>query len=178
MRTRPTLSNLTVHEEDWNVKVNSETRPWPKEFDLRRASVSSFGYGGTNGHVIVESVDSLYPWYQHAKPKREASYNRASSRPFLLTVSAHDKSTLARNAAAINKVAKEYYFTDLAYTLNMSRTRWGHRAFTVAREDRPTEAFDSDLHTGVAFPSVPDVGFLFTGQGVGHRHLTIPFTRC
>src|ERR1700749_1362746 len=29
---------------------------WPKN-TIRRASVNSFGYGGTNGHVILEAAD-------------------------------------------------------------------------------------------------------------------------
>jgi hypothetical protein len=56
---------------------------------------------------------------------------------------------------------------DLAYTLNMNRTRWGHRAFAIARDAQPTAVFDqSAVQSGVAFPVVPEVGFLFTGQGV------------
>jgi hypothetical protein len=56
---------------------------------------------------------------------------------------------------------------DLAYTLNMNRTRWGQRAFAIARDVQATEVFDqSAVQSGVAFPVVPEVGFLFTGQGV------------
>ncbi|KAJ5958028.1 polyketide synthase-nonribosomal peptide synthetase [Penicillium vulpinum] len=158
--------NPAIHEEEWNVKVNADTRPWPEDFNIRRASVSSFGYGGTNGHVIVESVETLYPWYQHAHPKRDAPYTRSHSRPFLLCFSAHDKATLSRNFSAISKVAGDYYLTDLAYTLNMTRTRWGHRGFAIGREDQAPAVFDSSaLQSGVAFPTVPEIGFLFTGQG-------------
>jgi acyl transferase domain-containing protein len=56
---------------------------------------------------------------------------------------------------------------DLAYTLNMNRTRWGHRAFAIARDAQATAVFDqSAVQSGVALPVVPEVGFLFTGQGV------------
>ncbi|KAI9370402.1 hypothetical protein BJX61DRAFT_96291 [Aspergillus egyptiacus] len=158
--------NPAIHEDDWNVKVNVDTRAWPQDLDVRRASVSSFGYGGTNGHVIIESVEALYPWYQHARPKREAQYTRSHSRPFLLCFSAHDKATLARNVAAIGKVAGDYYMTDLAYTLNLNRTRWGHRGFAIARDAQAPAVFDpSALQSGVALPTAPEVGFLFTGQG-------------
>ena len=158
----------TVKEDDWNVKVNVDTKPWPEEFAARRASVSSFGYGGTNGHVIIESVESLYPWYQHARAKRDAPYTRSHDRPFLLCFSAHDKATLARNIAAISEVSGDYYVTDLAYTLNLNRTQWSHRCFAIASDTQGSAAtFDkSTFKSGVASPVAPEVGFLFTGQGV------------
>ncbi len=160
--------NNLVKEKEWNVKVHADTAPWPSDFSIRRASVSSFGYGGTNGHVIVESIDSLYPWYQHAKKKRETRHVRSSKTPSLLCFSAHDKPTLLRNVAAIGAVAEEYNLTDLAYTLNMRRTKFTHRAYVVAREGREPEAFSvAASQTGFASKKPVSIGFLFTGQGVG-----------
>ncbi|KAI1370878.1 hypothetical protein F4677DRAFT_464877 [Hypoxylon crocopeplum] len=158
--------NPAILEKEWNARVHADTAPWPKDSVVRRASVSSFGYGGTNGHVIIESIDSLYPWYQHAKSKKEAQYNRSSEKPFLLCFSAHDKPTLSRNIAAIAAVAPGYYLTDLSHTLNLHRTKFSHRAFTVAREGREVEAFaDAALQSGVAPKKDISIGFLFTGQG-------------
>lgn len=159
-------------EKEWKVKVQADTVRWPKEYITRRASVSSFGYGGTNGHVIVESIDSLYPWYQHAKPKKEAQYNRSSDKPFLLCFSAHDEPTLTRNVAAIAAVAPEFYLTDLSHTLNLHRTKFSHRAFTIAREGREFKAFTSaTLQSGAVSKTKVGVGFLFTGQGVSAEPL-------
>ena len=42
--------------EKRNLKVATEIEKWPRA--LRRGSINSFGYGGANGHVILESVDS------------------------------------------------------------------------------------------------------------------------
>ena len=134
--------------------------------------MSSFGYGGTNGHVIVESIETLYPWYKHAKARADASYDRSSKKPFLLCFSAHDKSTLSRNVKAIGGVASKYYLTDLAHTLNLHRTLLSHRAFTVAYEGREAEAFESSaLQIGAPSTKAKSIGFLFTGQGVSfHVH--------
>ena len=129
--------------------------------------MSSFGYGGTNGHVIIESVENLHPWYQHAKSKAEAPYDRSSNKPFLLCFSAHDKPNLSRNVDAISRVAANYYFADLAHTLNLRRTMFSHRAFTVAYEGQEAEAFASDsLRAGSVSIKVAEICFLFTGQGV------------
>ncbi|KAI0969040.1 hypothetical protein F4678DRAFT_440715, partial [Xylaria arbuscula] len=158
--------NPAIKEKEWNVKVHADTAPWPSDCSIRRASVSSFGYGGTNGHVIIESVDTLYPWYQHAKKKRETHHNRSSKNASLLCFSAHDKPTLLRNIAAVGAVAEEYFLTDLAYTLNLRRTKFAHRAYVVAREGRESEAFSlAASQTGSVSKQPISVGFLFTGQG-------------
>ncbi|KAI1407966.1 ketoacyl-synt-domain-containing protein [Hypoxylon sp. FL1857] len=158
--------NPAILEEDWNVKVHRDTAPWPSDSLVRRASVSSFGYGGTNGHVVVESVESMYPLYQHGKAKKDAPYDHSCGRPLLLTHSAHDKTTLSRNVAALAKVASNYYLADLAHTLNLHRTQFKTRAFAVAREESISKAFEMDsLTTGVVSQKKKEVGFLFTGQG-------------
>ncbi|KAK2057597.1 ketoacyl-synt-domain-containing protein [Colletotrichum caudatum] len=159
--------NPEIKEQDWNVRVNADTVPWPEDSAVRRASVSSFGYGGTNGHVIVESVDTLYPWYQHGQPKRLAAYDHRCAVPLLLCLSAHDDATLRRNAEAVSAVADDYYVADLAHTLNLHRTMFSSRAFAVAREDRVGDALARDALRLGTVPKRPatDVGFLFTGQG-------------
>ncbi|KAI1118581.1 hypothetical protein F5Y14DRAFT_462535 [Nemania sp. NC0429] len=158
--------NPEILEEEWNVKVHANTAPWPADSLLRRASVSSFGYGGTNGHVIVESVDNLLPFYRHGARRADAKYNNSTSRPLLLCFSAHDKPTLSRNITAIGAVAKEYYAADLANTLNLHRSRFSHRGFTILREGNEEAAFKpEELQKGVVPKKTGDVGFIFTGQG-------------
>ncbi|KAJ3578773.1 hypothetical protein NPX13_g1790 [Xylaria arbuscula] len=158
--------NPEIKEKEWNVKVHADTAPWPIDSPIRRTSVSSFGYGGTNGHVIIESVDSLYPWYQHAAKKCKTPHVRPSKKAALLCFSAHDKTTLLRNVVAISSVAPEYQLSDLAYTLNTRRTKFSHRAYVVAREGEESDAFaKASSQYGVASKKPVNIGFLFTGQG-------------
>ena len=52
--------------------LNTEIRPWVKPAKhARRASVSSFGFGGTNFHVALEENDS-----EHAEPYRMSSASK------------------------------------------------------------------------------------------------------
>ncbi len=37
---------------------NRELRPWPARAGARRGALSSFGFGGTNGHAILEAFDA------------------------------------------------------------------------------------------------------------------------
>ncbi|KAI0451165.1 hypothetical protein F5B21DRAFT_516907 [Xylaria acuta] len=158
--------NPEILEKEWNVKVHANTAPWPASSLLRRASISSFGYGGTNGHVIVESVENLLPFYKHGARKANAEYNHSTSRPLLLCFSAHDKPTLSRNIAAIKSVASEYYAADLAHTLNIHRSKFSYRGFTILREGRAEAAFGAEeLRMGAVPKKKGGVGFIFTGQG-------------
>ncbi|KAM7200798.1 hypothetical protein V8F33_003729 [Rhypophila sp. PSN 637] len=47
--------NPRIKDAEWNIKIPTELTPWPGH-GLRRASVNSFGYGGTNGHVILDDA--------------------------------------------------------------------------------------------------------------------------
>ena len=158
--------NLAIDEHGWNIKINADTMQWPVGFQYRRASVSSFGYGGTNGHVIVEAVDSRFPFYQHGQPKSTASYDNSTARPLLISLSAHDKATLVRNINAHAKVADKFYLPDLAHTLNTRRTKFMHNAFTIAREGHEAEDLTaSNFKFNTLKNPAPSVGFIFTGQG-------------
>ncbi|GIJ99437.1 type I iterative polyketide synthase [Aspergillus viridinutans] len=47
--------NLQIDEEFLNLKVLQKAIPWPVN-GLRRASVSSFGFGGSNCHVVLDDA--------------------------------------------------------------------------------------------------------------------------
>ena len=47
--------NPKLRLDEWNLKVPTSTIPWPSS-GLRRASVNSFGYGGSNAHCIVDDA--------------------------------------------------------------------------------------------------------------------------
>ncbi|KAL4895733.1 ketoacyl-synt-domain-containing protein [Aspergillus ambiguus] len=157
--------NPEIKDKEWNVKITTDLTPWPEDFDIRRASVSSFGYGGTNGHVIVESIDSVCPWYEHAKPKEISDYRYEVSRPFLIGMSAHDKQTLTRNIKAHQNVVDRYHLPDLAYTLNTRRTRFAHRGYTVISEGQERASFAVESFKFGVTSKPGEIAFVFTGQG-------------
>jgi acyl transferase domain-containing protein len=43
--------NEQIPFEQWGLKVPTRQQPWP--LGKRWASVNGFGFGGTNGHVVV-----------------------------------------------------------------------------------------------------------------------------
>ncbi|KAH8196090.1 hypothetical protein TruAng_009746 [Truncatella angustata] len=159
--------NPNIKAEDWNVKIVKDLMPWPTGFDVRRASVSSFGYGGTNAHLVIESIDSICPWYEHGKSKAVAKYNYHDvERPFLVTMSAHNGPTLKRNIQAHQKIAGDYHLPDLAYTLNERRSKFTSRGYTVAFPGEETKAFKTtNFSYGSKLTKTANVGFVLTGQG-------------
>lgn len=112
-------------------------------------------------------MDNLLPFYEHAARKVDSKHDHSTSRPILLCFSAHDKPTLSRNIAAIGAVAADYYASDLAHTLNLHRTKFSHRGFTILREGQEEVSFRSEeLRMGMVPKRRGGVGFIFTGQGV------------
>ncbi|KAF3010994.1 putative PKS-like protein biosynthetic cluster [Curvularia kusanoi] len=47
--------NPRLRLDDWNLKLPLELTKWPHT-GARRVSINSFGYGGTNGHAIVDDA--------------------------------------------------------------------------------------------------------------------------
>ncbi|KAI3336843.1 putative polyketide synthase [Xylariaceae sp. AK1471] len=47
--------NPKLRLDDWHIKVPTKLTAWPTN-GLRRASVNSFGYGGSNAHCIVDDA--------------------------------------------------------------------------------------------------------------------------
>ncbi|KAF2265025.1 polyketide synthase [Lojkania enalia] len=50
--------NPNIDFEAAKVRVVTDSTPWPRDL-LRRVSVNSFGYGGANGHCIIDHVSVL-----------------------------------------------------------------------------------------------------------------------
>ena len=157
--------NPAINADEWNIKINQETLPWPEDFISRRASLSSFGYGGTNAHLIMENIEALCPWYEHGKPKSVARYSYDTKRPFLVTMSAHDKTTLLRNIDAHSRVVSDYHIPDLAYTLNEKRSKFKERGFIIMSEDQTSSFVQESFKIRSTIGKPVKLGFVFTGQG-------------
>ncbi|KAI1773027.1 beta-ketoacyl synthase domain-containing protein [Hypoxylon cercidicola] len=54
--------NPNIDFDGANVQPVIEVAPWPQN-RLQRASVNSFGYGGANGHCIIDHVNNVLPDY-------------------------------------------------------------------------------------------------------------------
>ena len=135
------------------IRVIDKLTPWPAQKGrtalTRRASVSSFGFGGTNAHAVLEG------WHDN----RKAATSRGQ---FILPLSARDARGLKARAQALLEFLEQNPGTSLASlaaTLQMGRepmpARLALRATRLPDVTRVLAAYledrsDADLWTGEA----------------------------
>ncbi|KAJ5424596.1 Acyl transferase/acyl hydrolase/lysophospholipase [Penicillium cf. griseofulvum] len=138
-----------------NLCVPIEPTPWPAGRP-ERISVNSFGIGGSNAHVILESASAI-----SSNPKATLP---GLSNPRLLVLSAHTADSLRKRISQITDYAKNHpnCLHDLLYTLATRRSHLSHRAFAVMQ---PSNPLLDDTAFSIFNVSSPNVTFVFTGQG-------------
>ena len=163
---------------DWDnspVRIPTERRAWPAE--KRIAGVSSFGFSGTNAHVILEEAPAELAG---SSTSDDVATQTASERPQqLLNLSA--KSDLALRDLA--QRYSDYLGTtsasslgDVCYVANTGRSHFSHRLSVTAETAGQMQAKLAAYAQGQAQPGLsqgvtpeyqpaPRVGYLFTGQG-------------
>lgn len=159
--------NPLIQLEGSRLRIPTDAVPWVD--DIRHAGVSSFGFGGTNAHLILSSAPLAAP-----QPEVEVSPDRPSH---LLTLSARSEEALQQLRslyAHLLKVNPSLPLADLCYSANCGRAQLAHRfawigsrssdlAQTlrgVATTERTDQSFEA-----VVSGAAPSIAFLFTGQG-------------
>ncbi|KAJ5238512.1 polyketide synthase [Penicillium chermesinum] len=168
--------NPKIDFKGLNVRATQNKIPWPQA-QFRRASVNSFGYGGSNAHVIVEEPSCLLPDWSgtHVSSHRalaedlfgdDDDSSSAVGRPFTLVFSANDEPSLRAYVKSLRKhmlnPSVKITLPDLSHTLSEHRTRHFHRGYLVAQSTTLDEAA---LVIGKQAAEEPRIGFIFTGQG-------------
>ena len=152
--------------------VPTEPTSWSRQPTGRRiAGISSFGFGGTNAHVVVEGSDSV-------AVQRDAPSGRAvdQPRPSLLPLSARSREAarqLAERYAQHPGSALDQPFEDVCFTAGAGRSHFPYRVAVVGESvadlREKLSAWISGAPCDSVFegfaPRAPKVGFLFTGQG-------------
>ncbi|MES3636910.1 SDR family NAD(P)-dependent oxidoreductase [Mycobacterium intracellulare] len=155
------------------VEVVKEATPWKRNGQRRIAGISSFGFAGTNAHVIVEEA----PEQAVSVPAAPTPFDAPGDRRFsILPLS-------ARTPAALMRLADEYRtwlsanpeatLADVCFTAGAGRAHLEQRAALVVNsresamellgalaEERPAPGlFRGESH------DTPKTAWLFTGQG-------------
>ncbi|MGE3984096.1 MAG: type I polyketide synthase, partial [Dehalococcoidia bacterium] len=149
------------------VEVVREGTSWKAGDRPRIAGVSSFGFSGTNAHVIIEEAPAVAPAAEPAADARRYAVVPLSARtPEALKTLASEYVRQIESAAGLT-------LPDLAYTAGAGRSHLEHRAAFVVdslgRTRRLLDAFAEDQPSAGAFTGVateaPKTAWMFTGQG-------------
>ena len=177
---------------DWAslpIDVPTSLIPWPRTDEPRIAGVSSFGFSGTNAHIILEEAPLI--------SAEEPAEPTVPERPLhVLTLSARSPEALIETAATwANHLEQNPQLPvgDVAYTANVGRASFEHRLAVLAKTPSDIQASLASFAlnpqpegTGYLYrqaESTPEVAFLFSGQGSQYLNMgrslyeTQPFFR-
>ncbi|MCV7218141.1 acyltransferase domain-containing protein, partial [Mycobacterium crocinum] len=166
--------NPAMGIEDSPFYVNAKTRPWVRKGDQpRRASVSSFGFGGSNFHVTLEE----YQGEHRAKRLRTLpselvvlsapSEAELGKRAAEIVAAARSGESLARIAfdAAEEFDASQHARAGLVATDTESLATLADRLHVALADGKAAELKDANIAVGVGPAREGKTAFLFPGQG-------------
>jgi amino acid adenylation domain-containing protein len=145
--------------------VNTRLSPWVSPDSPRRAGISSFGFGGTNAHVVLEEspLANCHPPAQKLSATRQQLLLLSAK-----TAQALDKATT--NLATHLQQHPDIDINDVAHTLSVGRSEFNYRRIAIA-QDLP-EAIDilqarttNRLFSNQGTITPQQVVFMFSGQG-------------
>ena len=163
--------NPHIPWEQLPIQITQENTIWNSHSQTRLAGVSSFGFSGTNSHVILEEAQQTSSVTADlALPKQNF---------YILNLSARSQKALKTQTQLFITQLKEITERELSsfcFTANSTRTQFECRLSIVAnsvddfifklesflRGDKAALTFEKriSLNTGT-----PSIGWLFTGQG-------------
>ena len=126
--------NPDIPFDDLRLRVAQQLEPWPETCGQPpRAGVNSFGFGGTNGHAILE-----------AAPERELTSSEpaqyTNGRAWVLPLSARSPSALSDlarsylNALRDERALQHASLRDVCFSASVKRSHHDYRAAFVAHD--------------------------------------------
>ena len=159
--------NPLIPWNDIKVRVANQPIPFPQINGRRVAGLSSFGFSGTNAHIVLEEAPA--PIAQQRAPERPVE---------LLTLSAKGTAAQRELVKAFRSLLNEepaLSLSDLASSANIGRSPSTHRlTLTASGVEEAKNQLDLFLAgepaSGLASAVLesadpPRIAFLFTGQG-------------
>lgn len=164
----PTIGIESINpkiDSGMNVKVVQENTPWPST-SCARASVNSFGFGGANSHVVLESP---HIYTAHTTSLPNAVNAHCVNRRMILPFSAHTKYSVDRQVAELAKMKLSKSPSEIgriSFTLSEHRTKFPYRGFAILDENTSDKVLCIEKKIlGDSTLLKRALAFVFTGQG-------------
>lgn len=177
--------NSRIKFDDCHLRVPTGGSISWNHNEMRRVSVNSFGFGGSNAHAIIDNAEQ----YLHERKISATNEPKAVERhsdltaniqlnrgPQLFLIAANDQEGLSRQRAALHRyidhaekrgIVTDRWLSDLAYTLGERRSILPWMSYCLS-----ATALELKQTLGCAiYPKVRHesaeirLGYIFTGQG-------------
>jgi len=176
--------NPYIKIKNTTIQIPTELQPWQTVSEKRLAGVSSFGFGGTNAHVILEEAP-----VQVKSQKLKLKSEEFIERPWhILTLSTKCEKALQElaqryyeflddnsQAAMLPRGAAQGAIADICFSANTGRSHFNHRLAVIGQSNEQLreqlKAFKAEggttglLSGQVTSKKRQKIAFLFTGQG-------------
>lgn len=146
--------NPNIPWESGKLELAEEPLDWPRG-RAEPVSINSFGMGGANAHVIIDSAAS------HKAPTEPQTNEAAEAHLLLFSANTQQSLTnlIENYKTLIQKNPQD--LDNVAYTLGRGREHLPYRAFTVAN----SHSFGHSSPITRPGQQEPKVAMVFTGQG-------------
>ena len=159
------------------VRVVDKAIPWHANGRPRRAGTSSFGFSGTNAHVLIEEAPPKSAVAEDVSPEDGAPEQASERKPVsvlpLSGRSAEALTALAQRYEAWLEAHPEADIADVCFTAGVGRSHFEHRAALVVDSVQGTRELLAGLAENRLGPGAmrgvcadpPKTAWFFTGQG-------------
>ncbi|MEH2042826.1 type I polyketide synthase [Nostoc sp.] len=154
--------NPYIQWDEFSLKVPTERMPWTVGAKRRLAGVNTFGFSGTNAHVILEEA-----------PISEVAPKSIERPLHLLALSAKTDEALIQLAERYEKhlaANPDLALGDICFSANTGRSHFQHRLSVIASSS--TELYEKLA----AFRAGQEVAGLFKGKVAGSPKIAFIFT--
>lgn len=159
--------NPHISVEDTPFQLSPELLPWKRGRERRLAGINSFGFGGTNAHVVLEEAP--------AAPTESERNERSTHILTLSAMTPNGLKAVAKSYASFLEDSPDATLADICFTSNSGRAHLDHRLAVVANGKTQLQQQLSEFAEGKELPNLicgtassqrePKVVFLFSGQG-------------
>lgn len=156
--------NPKIKIEQWPYEIPTKLEEWPEHEGMAHAGVNSFGFGGTNSHLVLREA----PKEQNSEKKNKEMDDNFK----LFPASAKDGESLTSVVKQLRQFIenKNPRLSDLAHTITEKRTHHERRAaFTYKNKEELLELFDN-------FIQGDNTPFISQGKSVKDNKLVWVFT--